>query len=47
MAKFVTRLGLAVLGAGLAAFSASPAFAGITFTLEGAGVQNTTVGLKR
>ncbi len=43
MVKLSTKLGLAVVGAGLAACTASPAFAGVTFTLEGAGVQQTTL----
>lgn len=43
MVKFSTKLGLAAAGASIAAFTATPAFAGITFTLEGAGVQNTTL----
>ncbi len=43
MVKLSTKLGLAVVGAGLAAFTANPAFAGVTFTLEGPGVQQTTL----
>ena len=43
MAKLSAKLGVAAIGVGLAAFSASPAMAGVTFTLEGAGVQQTTL----
>lgn len=43
MVKLAAQLGLAIVGTGLAALSAQPAFAGITFTLEGAGVQKTTL----
>ena len=43
MVKLSAKLGVAAIGVGLVAFSASPARAGITFTLEGAGVQQTTL----
>lgn len=43
MVKLPAKLGVAAIGVGLAALSASPAMAAITFTLEGAGVQQTTL----
>jgi hypothetical protein len=43
MVKLATKLGLAVVGVGFTAFMATPALAGMTFTLEGAGVQDTTL----
>ena len=43
MVKLTAQLGLAIGGAGLVALSAQPAFAGITFTLEGPKVQKTTL----
>ena len=43
MVKLSAKLGAAAIGIGIVSFSASPAMAGITFTLEGAGVQETTL----
>ncbi|MGB3574486.1 MAG: PEP-CTERM sorting domain-containing protein [Phormidesmis sp.] len=44
MNKLASTLGIAVFGSCLAALFANPALAGITFTLEGAGAQKTTLG---
>lgn len=43
MVKLSAKVGLTIAGTLLTTLSATPAFAGITFTLEGAGVQETTL----
>lgn len=43
MVKIAAKVGLTIAGALFTTLSATPAFAGITFTLEGAGVQETTL----
>lgn len=43
MATLSAKVGLTIAGTLLATLSATPAFAGITFTLEGAGAQETSL----
>ncbi|MEL7069241.1 MAG: PEP-CTERM sorting domain-containing protein [Cyanobacteria bacterium J06581_3] len=43
MTTLATKVGLTLAGTLLTTLSATPAFAGITFTLEGAGAQETTL----